>query len=40
MEITIIAFTSDVTLNYFMSIFVYMTSLLAPIFGGFSLMAK
>jgi hypothetical protein len=40
MEITIIGFTSDLTLDYFLSIFVYTTSIIVPFFAAFSLMSK
>jgi hypothetical protein len=39
MEITIIGFTSDLTLDYFLSIFVYTTSVIVPFFGALSLIA-
>jgi hypothetical protein len=38
MEITIIGFTSDLALDYFLSIFVYITSIIVPFFAAFSLM--
>lgn len=40
MEITIIGFTSDLTLDYFLSIFVYTTAIIVPFFGALSLISK
>lgn len=39
-ELTIIEFTSDVLVNQYVSIFVYVTSVLVPLFGALSLMSK
>ena len=37
MEISIIDFTNNIILNYFISIYVYLTILILPFFGALSL---
>lgn len=39
-ELTIIEFTSDVLVNQYVSMFVYITGVLCTFFGAFSLMSK
>lgn len=39
-ELTIIDFTSDVLVNQYVSMFVYVTGFLCTFFGAFSLMSK
>ncbi len=40
MEIVILNITSDMSLNYFFSIFFYLTVVLAPLFGAVALITK
>jgi len=39
-ELTVIAFTNDVLVNQYTSMFVYITGVLCTFFGAFSLMSK
>jgi hypothetical protein len=39
-EITIIGFTSDLALDYFLSIFAYIIAIVVPVFGALSLATK
>lgn len=39
-DLTVIQFTSDVLVNQYTSLFVYVTCILVPLFGALSLMSK
>lgn len=39
-ELTVIEFTSDILVNQYVSLFVYITAVLVPLFGALSLLSK
>lgn len=40
LDLTIIEFTSDVIVNHYISIFIYITAVIVPLFGALSLLSR